>query len=68
MACSGRGGEVEEEEQEESDDDIMVISIEGSVGCLGEKPLLHSTYGGGTMKPTVYDHSFCLLISAETSS
>ena len=26
------------------------------------------TYGGGTMKPTVYDHSFCLLISAETSS
>ena len=25
-------------------------------------------HGGGTMKPTVYDHSFCLLISAETSS
>ncbi len=27
-------------------------------------PLLHIILGGGT----VYDHSFCLLISAETSS
>lgn len=22
-------------------------------------------YGGGTMRPTVYDHSFCLLISVK---
>lgn len=26
------------------------------------------TYGGGTMKQTVYDPSFCLLISAGTSN